>query len=240
VIPADVEVLDLDPAQWATLNKLVLEARALRRWGYVLHSAGSVLTRHPEGLDVTPGQPVGDPVGLAQRLRAEGGYDRVVVIDRERLPALGRAAAELVEPGGALTRYRELVDELYWSSPAVATSPERPANPWRELRLRTEALGGGLVLVDVYDGSDVPLTSVALTVSAGCVTRISSPSAGEEPDVVLALHDRDLVAALCSSDLVSHLLDSASRDPRSRGLGHLSNDVPVPTTPQEGLTVHAS
>jgi hypothetical protein len=239
VIRADVEFVDLDSAQWAVLNELVLEARRLRRWGYVMHADGYVLTRHPVEVAVAPGEPVGDLSRLARRLRAGGGFDRVVLIDRTRLPALARAGAELVEPDGDLTRYRERVDALYWSFPGVVTDPAPPANPWLEMRLRAEALGSGLVHVDVYDEGRL-VTAIALRVDGGSVTRISSPSAEDEPDVVLAIGAGDLVGALRSAGLVAHLLDAARRNPLSRGLPLLDNDVPDHTTPQEGLPAHAS
>jgi hypothetical protein len=249
VIRADLDFTDLDPVEWAVLNELVLEARRLRRWGYVLHADGQVLSRHPSDVGVTPGEAVGHPAQLAQRLRAEGEFDRVVVIDRARLPALARAGAELVEPDGDLTRYRERVDGLYWSSPAVVTDPAPPANPWLEMRLCTEALGAGLVHVLVYDDGHGGClrTALSLRVQDGSVTRISSPAGDDVPDVVLAITGDQLVAALRSDDLVSQLLDGASRHPRTRGLGRLSAHPPSPstgtdspTTAQEGLTVHAS
>jgi hypothetical protein len=208
----------------------------------VLHAEGKVLTRHPAELGIAPGDAVGPLPALAQRLRAEGDLDRVVLIDRARLPALARAGAELVQPGGDLTRYREQVDALYWSSPAVVTDPGPPANPWLEMRLRTEALGAGLVHVLVYEDSDGErlATALSLRVEGGSVARISSPAGDDAPDVMVAITADDLVRALRSHHLVSQLLDSASRHPRSRGLSRLGDDLAAPTTAQEGLTVHAS
>lgn len=234
MIQPDVDIIDLDPAQWAVLNELVLKARRARRWGYVLHDAGHVLTRHPDELDVTPGDVVEDAPALAERLVVSAGMDRVVVIDRQGLPAIARAAAALVEPGGALTRYREQVEDVYWASPAVVTSPAAPTNPWREMRVLAEAVGTGLVHICIYDGvaRHVPVTAIALVVDGGSVTRVSSP-AGGAPDVILAMTAADLVLALRSSHLVAELLTSARDDARSRGLSRLLST-------QEGLSAHVS
>jgi hypothetical protein len=222
VIRSDVAVLDLDAAQWAALHELVLESRRRRRWGYVLHAGGHVLTCHPPGIGVAPDDRVEEPEALAQRLQDQGGFDRVVVLDRDQLQPLARAAAELVERDGDLTTYRERVDALYWSSSAVVTAPAAPANPWRELRLLAEALGSALVHVDVYDDTGATrTTAVALLVSGGSVTRVSSPAGGDVPDVVLALGAADLIDALRSEHLVGHLLEAAGRDTRSSGLARL-------------------
>lgn len=234
MIEADVEVVDLDPAQWAVLNELVLEARRFRKWGYVLHNDAHVLTRYPDKLDVVPGDPVGDPQALAERLLMSADVDRVVVIDRHGLPAIARAAAVLVAPGGPLTRYREEVEELYWTSPAVATAPAPPANPWRATRALAEAVGAGTVHLCVYDQacSAAPVTAIALTVARGSVVRISSPAA-ETADVVLALTASDLVAAMRSSDLVGRLVACARDDVRSRGLSRLPTLAAAVTSPSD-------
>jgi hypothetical protein len=238
VIRADVDVLDLDPEQWAGLHELVLESRRLRRWGYVLHSNGRVLTRHPADVGVSPGDVVEDPQDTADRLHRAGGYRRVVVIDRDRLPDLARAAAHLVEPDGSLTTYREGIEALYWSSPAVTTTPVAPANPWLEMRLLAEALDSGLVHVLVHDDSDDRvLAAVALHVVSGSVTRISSPTAVDQPAVVLAVKASALVHALCSAQLVAHLLDAARRDSRSRGMDRLT---PANSSAQEGISARVS
>jgi hypothetical protein len=244
VIRADVEVLDLDPRQWAALHELVLESRRLRHWGYVLHSEGRVLTRHPADVGVAPGDVVHDPQKTADLLYGAGGYDRVLVIDRDRLSELACQAAPLAEPDGDLTTYRERVDALYWASPAVVTAPAAPANPWRDMRMLAEALGSGLVHVLVHDESaDRVVAAVALQVARGSVTRISSPTVDEQPEIVLAVTAGALVRALRSDSLVAHLLDGARRDARSRGLDRLGHDSPAAapsTTLEEGITSRVS
>jgi hypothetical protein len=223
VIGADVEVLDLDPQQWAVLHEIVLEARRVRTWWYVLHSGGRVVSRHPAEVPMQVGDVV-DLDGLAGRLLAAGRPDRVVLMDRDALPAIGHAAAGLVERDGDLTTYREKVDELYWSSAAVVTAPGAPANPWRQMRLAAESIGAGHVHVLVVgdDQGDDVITAVALTVAGGSVVRVSSPSpSAPDPDVVLALSRADLVRALVSDDLVGRLLTAASGHPLSRGLDPL-------------------
>jgi hypothetical protein len=223
VIPADVELEDLDPAGWAWLNELVLRARRHRRWVYVLHSGGRVVTVHPDDAGVIGGEPVEDPVALAGRLLRPD-VQRVVVIDRDLLPALARDAAELVVPGGALTVYREGVDDLYWSR--VATAPGRPANPWRRLRLAAESLGEGAVVLAVTTPGFI--ATVGLTIHNGTVVRICSGST-DSSDVVLGIESEDFVCCLQSTDLFSSLLAASAAHPLTRGSEFLGAVRPLPT-----------
>jgi hypothetical protein len=217
MIPADVDVTDLEPAEWATLHELVVAARAQRRWGYVLHSGGRVLTCHPAAIPVAAGDAVPDPNLLAQSLHASCELDRIVVIDRDQLPDLARVGAELVEPGGPLTTYRERVEDLYWAHAGVATEPAPPANAWRRTREAVGQVREGVVHALVTDDGAL-VAGLALHIRDAAVVRISSPQAADAACAVVAFTRRQLSDALCSDDLVGRLLTAASTHPLSRNL----------------------
>ena len=218
MIPADVEVADLDPAGWAFLAGVALAARRSRRWVYVLHEQGRVRTVHPEGAGVSAGDAVPDPAALAQQLHRPG-VDRVVVLDRAALPVLARTAADYVEPAGALTDYRERVDELYWS--VAVTCPAPPTNPWRRLRQAAERLGSATAVLLVTEvGTE--RASLCLTVTDGTVRRISSlPADGAPADVLVGIEAAELSAALVAPDLLAAVLAAAAAHPQSRRLDRL-------------------
>lgn len=217
MIRADVDVADLDPDQWAWLSAAVVQARHERRWGYVLHADGRVLSTHPDLQTVAPGSVVDDPAQLAVAMLVGDDVSRAVVIDRAGLPDLAREAAALVEPGGALTDYRERVEDLYWKSPAVVTAPAPPANVWRGFRGLVEAVADGVLIAAVTDSAQTITVAVALHIRAGAVVRITSPAAATVEELatpgatLLTLTDADLARVLRSESMAADLLACARR-----------------------------
>jgi hypothetical protein len=210
VIASDAEVLDLDPDQWAWLSAAVVDGREARRWAYVLHDRGVVVSTVPSLDGVPCGSAVGDPLALAERVLATEPVTRAVVIDRGRLAPIVHAAAAHVRVDGALTDYREDVHDDYWHSDAVVTVPAPPANSWRTLRSVAEEVGTGAVTVVVVDASGEVKVSIRFEVVDRTVRRISSDPP-EPADVVFSIGETALHAALRGDDIAGDIVRSWSQ-----------------------------
>jgi hypothetical protein len=210
VIAPDADIVDLDPVEWAWLSEAVVAARRARHWGYVLHADGVVLSTAGPVTSVAPGDAVTDPAKLARRVVADDPVSRCVVIDRGELRELATLPATQNWSGGALTDYREAVDDAYWASPAVITWPAPPPNPWRELRVAVEAIGEGSVHVLVSADDETVRTSIHLVIAAGVVHRITSVRPGgvaHAAMLVLDLPEHEFLEGLASERMVSAFLD---------------------------------
>jgi hypothetical protein len=176
VIATDVVICDLEPVGFGVICALA-EARQRRgeRVVSVLHDAGrpvhAVCSR--DGVLDAHREPFDNAQRRAAELLAATGADRVVLYDRTRTDEL---AAELSRiPFAERTQVEVFWDnaDRFWSSPAIATAPTPPANPWRALPDVLRRADGAWALLAIYDGDECAATLLA-RIDAGRVTLLTS------------------------------------------------------------------
>ena len=176
MITPDVAILDLEPVGFGLVCALA-EARQRRgeRVVSVLHDAGRVVhvVCSRDGVLDAHREPFDDAQQRAAGLLATTGADRVVLYDRTHIDDL---AADLA--GVPLTE-RSQVEvfwdnaDRFWSSPAIATAPAPPHNPWRALPGLLRRAEGAWALLALYDGDDCVATLLA-HVRGGLVSLLTS------------------------------------------------------------------
>jgi hypothetical protein len=175
MISPDVEVVDLAGEPWALVQEAYQAARA-RRWGYVLHEGGAVVKTHGPLVDPpSPGDRVAEPAALARELRSRSDVERVVVIDRAGLADLVRAATGKADPSLSLQEFRAAVADAYWQSPAVATDPAPPRDPWPDIHDALAKIGhqiDGLIVLDGIGAAGASL-AVRFELEDGVVVRVT-------------------------------------------------------------------
>jgi hypothetical protein len=225
VISPDVEVVDIDPEPWAEVHAAYQRARA-RSWVYVLHDGGTVTKVHgPTSAGPAVGDVVRDPSALARALRSASNVERVVVIDRTGLADVVRAAVAEATPERSLQEFRAAVDRHYWQSPAVATDPEPPRDPWPDIRAALAARGEHVIGLLVLENDGVAYLSVVFEIERGYVRRVSclpdgggsdpeaaASSIGTTPDLLLHAEwsaFSEAMAAVDALDAIADVIDAA-------------------------------
>jgi hypothetical protein len=200
VIAPQVRVVDVEPDGFGVLCKLVSRYdRVSRGELHVLHDRGTVLraVHTVSGPTAEFRAPLGpDLAAAAQRLRADAGVDRVVLVDRDRLVAQEAAFAAAgpsdIDQPTALRRSRE----LFWSSPAVVTDPAAPSeDSWTSLAEHLRRLGDDYwgVLAG-YDDDTCAFTLVGRFVD-GQLVLLTSLRGVLGDDRPVAAHGDELVRA---------------------------------------------
>jgi hypothetical protein len=176
VIATDVVICDLEPVGFGVICALA-EARQRRgeRVVSVLHDAGRVVhavCSRDGVLDVLR-EPFQDAQQRAAALLAATGADRVVLYDRTRADELAADLARI--PFAERTQLEVFWDnaDAFWSSPAIATAPAPPANPWRALPRLLQRAEGAWAMLALYDGDACAATLLA-RVEGGRVSLLTS------------------------------------------------------------------
>lgn len=176
MIAPDVRMTWLDPEGFAWLNRVVRRRRDEDVLLSVLHEGDRVLQVVHARDGVVSGvlERVGpDRAATAEALRAQTGVDRVLLIDRARI---GEVAADVVDLAASTRVQGQLLlgaQERFWSSSAVATSPEPPISPWPPVVAALRAIGDGVVLLGAWRG-EVCLLTLRCVVEAGLVVDVTS------------------------------------------------------------------
>jgi hypothetical protein len=176
VIATDVVICDLEPVGFGVICAL---AETRQRRGAqvvsVLHDAGRVVhvVSSRDGALATHREPFEDARERAAELLAATGADRVVLYDRTRSDEL---AGELARIRFAERTQLEVFwdnADRFWSSPAIATAPAPPANPWRALPEILRRADGAWALLALYDGDNCAATLLA-RIDAGRIVLLTS------------------------------------------------------------------
>lgn len=179
MIAPDVEIVDLEPKEFARICVLAAQAQARpERTVSVLHDCGTVVVAHDSGggeVDARVREPFTDARRRAGELREITGADRVVLYDRARTDALGVRLVENASPHVTQLEAFWTNHRTFWSSDAIAVDPQPAASAWACLPERIDPLGDDWwALLALYEGD-------------ACVATLLGHVTGGRVDVVTSL-----------------------------------------------------
>lgn len=185
MISPQVRIVDVDPAGFAWLNRL-LAASDLAGAGTVtvLHDGGRVVRAVHSGTgDVAFGAATVD-VAAPAALRHRLGADHLVLLDRSALPDLAAAVAGL---GRSCATQPELLwraREAWNACPGVVQDPPPAPSRWPAVAARLAAVADGAWVVATCTGA--PAWRLAARVEGGALVEITS-AVPEDATVHLSL-----------------------------------------------------
>lgn len=176
MIAPDVFIHDLEPEGFGLICGLAESGRGRSpRVLSVLHDAGRVVrvTDSEHGEVEAHRESFEDAAVRAAELLQVSDADRVVLYDRSRLDRL--AAALSAVPATELTQQEVFWEnaDRFWSSPAIATAPAPPAQPWRRFAALLRDTPDGWAILALYDGNSCAATLFA-RIAAGVIVEITS------------------------------------------------------------------
>lgn len=182
MIAPDVLITDLEPDGFLLICQIAEQRqRRAERVVSLLHDAGDVVNVVCSVNGVLDGhrESFADAQQRAESLLAETGADRVVLYDRTQLEELAGRLADI--PVTTLPQQQVFWDnaDAFWSSPAIATAPPRPRDPWRVAPSILRRAEGRWALLALYDGDRCAATLLA-QVSGGMVRAVTSLDAVED------------------------------------------------------------
>jgi len=176
VIAPDVLITGVEPDGFGLICAIAeTRQRRVQRVLSVLHDDGAVVNVvcSRDGVLDAHREPFDDAQQRATALLAESGADRVVLYDRTRLDDLAAQLAAIP----TTTRPQQEVfwanADAFWASPAIATAPAPPHDPWRAVPRILRRAEGGWALLALYDGERCAATLLT-EVHQGLVQRITS------------------------------------------------------------------
>lgn len=231
MISPDVEVLGVEPEGYAWLCDRVAARQSLQGdWLWGRHDGERLLALVPEsptGDDRVGGIDLSEPATAAASLRSSLGLARVVLIDDRRRFELGQSLDQAAAPGITQWEFFRACQRRFWSSPAVATSPEPPSDSWDLLADALRDASDLDVVLLVTDAGSLFL-GLRATIRSGLMVRLSGalPEQDDPPsdlagvlaeidakqrvDVVLAGTRTAFEAVLASPDLIPALRKMAT------------------------------
>jgi hypothetical protein len=244
MIAPDVEVIGLEPEGYAWLCDRVAGRHSLQgEWLWGRHDGSYLLASVPaltSGDPALTGIDLGDPAAAARRLREALGLERVVLVDQRHSAALARRLDDAATPSRTQWEFFRACQATFWSSPAIATSPDAPADRWDDVS-RALQTAGDLDFVLLVMEANTLFLGLRATVRQGLMVRLTGalPDGEDAPrdlegriarvdasgtaDVLVACSRAALEAAFDTVDVVAALVGVATSPDvlHTRGLERL-------------------
>jgi hypothetical protein len=215
-------MVDLDPEQVASLTRLIGARNRQHDEIHVLHEQGRVLrvirtsTPGSGALEVGVADLGRDLDAAARTLRRTHEAERVVLVDRHGLVALGPALAACGPGDVDQPTMLRRSSAIFWSSPAVVTDPAAPLDPWPPVDAWLQALpSSASVFVGAFDADGIRL-AFDLRFEQGRLTRVSSGEVTDRDGALDHLAQADAGAVVTWDQVVEA---SDARDPWAVILG---------------------
>lgn len=175
----------------------------------VLHDAGVVVAVVDSNLGHVAGhrEAIADAGARAAELLGLTGVERVVVLDRSQLDAVGAAVVELARQLPSQGDLLLAANDLWWSHPAVATAPVPPISSWAPVRQALRKMPDGWLHV-ALGGDDGPQLDAHLRVEGGWVREITGRMPRQATVASLAAEWSVVEAAAAAVEPWAALLDA--------------------------------